>query len=68
MDRGTISDAFLNSDERFTNRILLSYLQFLKRPADNGGLNFFLQQLRAGAGLDFVALNMLGSPEYFQRA
>lgn len=41
------------------------YQTLLRRSADPGGLNAFVQYLRGGGTVDVVKAQLLGSPEYF---
>ena len=44
------------------------YMRYLGRPADTGGLQHWVSFLDNGGTVEEVAANLIGSPEYFQKA
>ncbi len=62
--RAQLATIFLNSNEHRTDMLNGVYQQMLGRPIDPGGLNFWLQQMQAGAPIESVITAVAGSGEY----
>jgi autotransporter-associated beta strand protein len=60
--------AFFGSNEYQQNLVQGMYVEFLRRPADVGGLGFWTGQLAAGVDEKIVLANLVGSDEYFADA
>jgi hypothetical protein len=57
----------LTSQEAYQDAVDSYYLEFLNRPADPGGLAYFVQQLEAGVSDQDVIASLLSSPEYIAK-
>ena len=64
--RATVAAAFLNSQEYRTNLVQNDYMTFLLRPADAGGITFWVNALDAAFTDQEVLAEILGSPEAYQ--
>jgi hypothetical protein len=68
MTRQQVSINFVTSPERRDGIINQLYEQYLGRPADAGGLNYWLSVWAANNGPEQVQAGIIGSLEYFQTA
>jgi hypothetical protein len=60
-----VATGVVEGTENRQNAVANSYKEFLKRPADNGGLNTYVAALKGGVlNQDNVATAMLGSEEF----
>jgi hypothetical protein len=63
-----VATSVTGSTESLRNLVANSYQEFLKRPADNGGMNSYVKAMQAGSlDQDNVAAAMLGSEEFLSR-
>lgn len=62
----TLVLALENSTEYRSDQVKMDYGTYLDRPADPGGLAYWLGVLNGGATLGQVQALFLGSPEYYQ--
>ena len=65
--RTTVASCILASTEAERDLVSAWYTQFLRRPADAGGLNAFVQALQHGATDEQVLVAIVSSDEYFAR-
>jgi hypothetical protein len=68
VSRTQISTYFVTSPERRGQIINQLYEQYLGRPADAGGLNYWLGVWAANQGPEMVQAGIIGSQEYYQTA
>jgi hypothetical protein len=65
MSLQAVTQAFLGSNEHFTLIVNTDFTTLLGRPADQGALNFYTQQMVNGMTQDQVEATILGSQEYY---
>lgn len=61
----TIVSQFLASNDYFTSALSDIYQRLLGRPLDNGGAQFWINNLRAGGTLDGITAAIAASSEFF---
>lgn len=67
LDRSLVVNSLLTSVEYRTLLVQSYYQTHLGRPADQGGLNFWINKLRAGVSDEQVLAGIISSDEYFQK-
>jgi hypothetical protein len=63
-----VANGFTGSQEGLSVRIQETYERYLGRPADQGGLAFWLAQYRSGAVNEDIVTGFIGSNEFFAQA
>jgi hypothetical protein len=66
--RSTVAAAILGSIEADTLLVHSLYNQYLRRPAESGGLNYWVSALQLGLRREDLIANLLGSDEYYELA
>jgi hypothetical protein len=67
MDRASLAEQVLTSQEADTDLVLPDYEHFLGRPADAAGLASWLGQLQSGVRDEAILAGFLGSTEFYHR-
>jgi hypothetical protein len=68
LDRANLALDVLNSQQGLEALVQSFYFQYLRRPADDGGLNYWVRDvLQTGVSEDIVIAHIIGSDEYFAR-
>jgi hypothetical protein len=67
LSRAQVAAAIFSSLEYRQDLVQSFYQEFLRRPADQGGLNTFVNLLQAGATEQNIIAFIMGSDEYFDR-
>jgi hypothetical protein len=67
MSMGSVTQAFLGSQEHLALIVNTDFTNYLGRSADPSALSFWTGQMANGMTQDQVAAAILGSPEYFAR-
>jgi MBG domain (YGX type)/Bacterial Ig-like domain (group 3)/Domain of unknown function (DUF4214) len=68
LSRADVAVAIFSSPEFYQDLVNGFYMQCLRRPADQGGLNTFVNLLQAGTTEQNIIAYLMGSDEYFARA
>jgi hypothetical protein len=68
LGQAVVANDIIHSQEALTNLVDSYYLKYLSRPADTAGQAAWVSVLEHGGTAEQVAIGLLSSPEYYNRA
>jgi len=67
ISRQQVALEILIAREGLAQLVQQAYTQYLQRPADSGGLNYFISVLGAGGRYETIVASLAASSEYFNK-